>query len=44
MMSDLLKSLDGNVLTLTLNRPERRNAISGEMLVGLSQALSLIHI
>ena len=38
-MSDLLKSLDGNVLTLTLNRPERRNAISGEMLVGLSRAL-----
>ncbi len=38
-MSDLLTELEGHVLTITLNRPERRNAISGEMLTGLSEAL-----
>ena len=28
---DLLANLDEGVLTLTLNRPEARNAMSGEM-------------
>lgn len=36
---DLLVERDGHVTTITLNRPERLNAISGPMLAGLSQAL-----
>jgi 2-(1,2-epoxy-1,2-dihydrophenyl)acetyl-CoA isomerase len=35
----LLASLDGGVLTLTLNRPEARNAMSGEMTEALAQKL-----
>ena len=38
-MSDLLVERDGHVATLTLNRPERMNAISGEMLTDLSRTL-----
>ena len=38
--TDLLARQDGGVLTLTLNRPEARNALSGEMLAGLSQQLA----
>ncbi|WP_374569875.1 enoyl-CoA hydratase [Phenylobacterium sp.] len=38
--SDLLASLDGGVLTLTLNRPEARNAMSGEMNQALAQQLA----
>lgn len=38
-MPDLLTALDGNVLTITLNRPDRMNAISGDMLTGLAEAL-----
>lgn len=33
---------DGHVVTVTLNRPERRNALSGEMLVGMWDAWQLI--
>ena len=32
---DLLASLDEGVLTLTLNRPEARNAMSGAMTAAL---------
>ena len=38
--TDLLARQDGGVLTLTLNRPEARNALSGDMLSALSQQLS----
>lgn len=38
--SDLLASLDGGVLTLTLNRPEARNAMSGEMNDALAKQLA----
>jgi 2-(1,2-epoxy-1,2-dihydrophenyl)acetyl-CoA isomerase len=37
---DLLASLDGGVLTLTLNRPQARNAMSGEMNAALAQRLA----
>lgn len=38
-MADLLTSLDGGVLTLTLNRPESLNAVTGPMVAGLAEAL-----
>jgi enoyl-CoA hydratase/carnithine racemase len=38
-MSELLVEKDGPVATLTLNRPERMNAISGPMLAALAGAL-----
>ena len=38
--NDLLASLDGGVLTLTLNRPEARNAMSGEMNAALAAQLA----
>jgi 2-(1,2-epoxy-1,2-dihydrophenyl)acetyl-CoA isomerase len=38
--TDLLASLDSGVLTLTLNRPEARNAMSREMNLGLQQQLA----
>jgi 2-(1,2-epoxy-1,2-dihydrophenyl)acetyl-CoA isomerase len=37
---DLLAELDDGVLTLTLNRPEARNAMSGEMNAALSAQLA----
>src|SRR2546428_11643038 len=37
--ADLLYEIDANVATITLNRPDRLNAISGPMLESLSQAL-----
>ena len=37
--ADLLFEVDSNVATITLNRPDRLNAISGPMLESLSQAL-----
>jgi 2-(1,2-epoxy-1,2-dihydrophenyl)acetyl-CoA isomerase len=37
---DLLAALDGGVLTLTLNRPEARNAMSGEMNEALGAQLA----
>src|SRR5579859_4051196 len=36
---DLIVEREGHVTTVTLNRPERLNAISGPMLSGLSRAL-----
>src|SRR5262249_55007064 len=38
-MSDVLLSRDGHVATITLNRPDRLNAISGDMLVELGRML-----
>jgi 2-(1,2-epoxy-1,2-dihydrophenyl)acetyl-CoA isomerase len=38
--NDLLASLDGGVLTLTLNRPEARNAMSDEMNQALGRQLA----
>ena len=38
--TDLLASLDEGVLTLTLNRPEARNAMSGAMTAALAQQLA----
>lgn len=37
---DLLASLDAGVLTITLNRPQARNAMSGEMNAALAQQLA----
>ena len=37
---DLLANLDEGVLTLTLNRPEARNAMSGEMTAALARQLA----
>jgi 2-(1,2-epoxy-1,2-dihydrophenyl)acetyl-CoA isomerase len=37
---DLLANLDEGVLTLTLNRPQARNAMSGEMTAALGQQLA----
>lgn len=37
---DLLAEIDEGVAVITLNRPERRNAFSGEMLRALGQVLS----
>lgn len=38
-MAALIETLDNGVLTLVLNRPERKNALSGEMLESLHAAL-----
>src|ERR1700733_11228628 len=38
-MSDLLETIEDGVATLTLNRPERLNAFSPEILAGLHEAL-----
>ena len=37
---DLLGELDSGVLTLTMNRPEARNAMSGEMTAAMSEQLA----
>ena len=37
---DLLANLQEGVLTLTLNRPDARNAMSGEMTAALGQQLA----
>ena len=34
----VLTELSGNILTITMNRPEKRNAIHGDLLEGLGQA------
>src|SRR6266496_676849 len=38
-MTDLLESTENGIATLTLNRPERLNALSPAMTAGLSEAL-----
>ena len=35
----LIETLDDGVATLTMNRPEARNALSGEMMQSLSEAI-----
>jgi 2-(1,2-epoxy-1,2-dihydrophenyl)acetyl-CoA isomerase len=40
----LLVSVDDGVATLTMNRPERRNALSSEMLEGLAAALAAVEL
>ena len=39
MTQDLIETLDGGIATLTLNRPDSRNALSRPMMVGLAEAL-----
>jgi 2-(1,2-epoxy-1,2-dihydrophenyl)acetyl-CoA isomerase len=39
MNPHLLETFDGGIATLTMNRPEARNALSAEMFDGLSEAL-----
>src|ERR1700719_3253431 len=38
-MTDLLESTENGVATLTLNRPDRLNALSVDMVLGLRDAL-----
>src|SRR5260221_3815761 len=38
-MTDLLESTENGIATLTLNRPERLNALSPAMTAGLTEAL-----
>ena len=38
-MTVLLETLDRGIATLTMNRPEARNAMSGEMIAALLEAL-----
>lgn len=38
-MADLIESVEDGIATLTLNRPDRLNALSTEMLAGLQEAL-----
>ena len=39
---ELLIQVEGRVATLTMNRPERRNALSGPMMQGLRKALPVL--
>ncbi len=39
MNQDLLETIEGGIATLTMNRPEARNALSVQMFDGLSEAL-----
>lgn len=39
MTQDLLESVDGGIATLTMNRPEARNALTRDMVLALSEAL-----
>lgn len=39
MSQDLLEHIDGGIATLTMNRPESRNALSADMFDGLAEAL-----
>jgi 2-(1,2-epoxy-1,2-dihydrophenyl)acetyl-CoA isomerase len=41
---DLLFHIDGGVAVLTMNRPDRRNALSGRMLDALGRALAAIEV
>ena len=39
MTQDLLETIEGGIATLTMNRPEARNALTREMMLALSEAL-----
>jgi len=39
MNDDLLETVEGGIATLTMNRPEARNALTREMMLGLRDAL-----
>ena len=39
MTQDLLEHIDGGIATLTMNRPEARNALSRDMMMALAEAL-----
>ncbi len=39
MTTDLLESTEGGIATLTMNRPEARNALSRDMMLALAEAL-----
>ena len=39
MTQDLIETVDAGIATLTLNRPDSRNALSRPMMVGLAEAL-----
>jgi 2-(1,2-epoxy-1,2-dihydrophenyl)acetyl-CoA isomerase len=41
-MSDVLVQVTDEVAVVTLNRPERRNAISGSLLAALREALAAL--
>lgn len=43
-MSDFIQTREDGVLTLTFNRPDRRNALSPEMRIGLREALEQTRI
>ena len=40
MSDDLLETIDGGIATLTMNRPEARNALTRAMMTGLSESLA----
>jgi 2-(1,2-epoxy-1,2-dihydrophenyl)acetyl-CoA isomerase len=39
MTTDLIETFDGGIATLTMNRPEARNALSREMMLAMAEAL-----
>ncbi len=39
MTQDLLETIEGGIATLTMNRPEARNALTREMMLALAEAL-----
>ncbi|MES2716005.1 MAG: enoyl-CoA hydratase [Pseudomonadota bacterium] len=39
MTQDLLETIDGGIATLTMNRPEARNALSRDMMLALAEAM-----
>ena len=42
MTEHLLESIEGGIATLTMNRPEARNAMSGEMMGALREAVDRV--
>ena len=40
MTQDLLETRDGGIVTLTMNRPEARNALSREMMNAMAEAFN----
>ena len=44
MVKSVLYEQDDRIVKITLNRPDTRNALSGDIIDGLVEYLSLIHI